>query len=134
VLPVNGKYVLRVQYTDGTSTKLLSQEITVSAAPEITLNNGKVVVKDMGYELLTMSVFYLDDGAAEDPSNWFSLKAAAANIAGSPYGAAGYKTYTGEAKIGNIRLTTAGNYALRLRYQDANGNVEVYVLTVEVTV
>jgi len=129
VLTTNGKYVLRVQYTDGTNTKVMSQEVTISAAPAITVENGKVAVDGKGFELLTMSVFYLSDGSVENIGSWNALTAASANIAGSPYGAAGYKIYNGETAINNTQLTTEGNYVLRLRYQDAEA--EIYVLTVE---
>ena len=121
-----------MKYTDGTTTKLVSLEVSVDAAPAITVENGKVAIDDKGFELLTMSVFYLADGSVENIGNWNELKAGAANIAGSPYGAAGYKTYTGEAAIAKIQLNTEGDYVLRLRYQDAEG--EIHVLTVEATI
>ncbi len=132
VLPANGNYVLRIQYTDGTTTKVMSQEVTISAAPAITVENGKVAVDGKGFELLTMSVFYLKDGSVENIGNWNALTAASANIAGSPYGAAGYKINNGETAINKIQLTAEGNYVLRLRYQDAEG--EIYVLSVEATI
>jgi len=104
----------------------------VDAAPEISVENGRVAVNGNGFELLTMSAFYLADGSVEKVNNWNALTAASANIAGSPYGAEGYKIYNGEAAINNIKLSVEGNYVLRLRYQDAEG--EIYVLTVQETI
>ena len=131
--PINGRYIIRVQYTDGVESKLTSVEVNVThiIQPEITVENGKISIDDKGFTLSTLTVFYIGEKDVADLNTWQYAswdKAAAAskNVAGSPYGSDGYKCFTDISAISNIKLTTEGNYILRLRYgnygsHDLNG-------------
>ena len=136
---VNGNYVVRVEYyIDGVVNDkgeqilhTLSKAFELEMGPVISVKNGKLAVDDRGmYTIDQMTVFYVGDKTVANPT-WANCEKAAANIAGSPYGAIGYKAMSDMETITAEALTVPGNYILRVGYVR---NGESFVMIAELTV
>lgn len=116
-----GNYAIRVKYkVNGEDQFLVAQFAIEKAVPGMTIENNKLFVNGVSVENMTsVAVFYLGEKAVNDPStDWKDLVLIGQeNLVINS--SVGYRQYS---NAGAVYLGNVGNYAIRVKYKDADGN------------
>ena len=135
ILTTQGKYVLRIVYTNAEGVKkTISQEVMVPYVPTATLDETDVIF-DQNNGLTPVKrvyVFYVGETVIKDLNNWDEL-VAAGQANKDVNGSQGYKIYE-STELDQIKLPLKGNYILRTQYLDGADNDVQKVITQQLTV